>query len=290
MTHYFKYMPASTARVVLGNQTLRWSTPATLNDPFDMQFAFQPGIDQDVVRPLAMQKFWNHYSGELGDRPPNALGLLIRITRERMPGMGRVEFEERFSDVIGESVAIPEASIDSFNKMVFEHFSDTKVLCLSAAPDIILMWSYYAQNHAGVVLRFTDETPDNPISMGKAVQYVNQLPSMMDNESLSDMLAGYGGIDAERVIDDVVYTKSNHWAHEREWRISSGAGRTRDAFEDIPFGRNEIDGVIFGLRTAEDDRREIGALVGRIYPHAQLFQASIRPGAYALDIAESVRP
>jgi hypothetical protein len=60
------------------------------------------------------------------------------------------------------------------------HFANDKILCLSDMPDSILMWSYYAQNHAGVALRFTDETPDNPLTMARPVRYVDQMPSPFD--------------------------------------------------------------------------------------------------------------
>ncbi len=47
-------------------------------------------------------------------------------------------------------------------------FARDKILCLSDELDNILMWSYYAQNYAGAVLSFTDETPDNPLNAGPA--------------------------------------------------------------------------------------------------------------------------
>ena len=34
--YFYKYMSASTAEVVLGNRTLRWSAPTEFNDPFDV--------------------------------------------------------------------------------------------------------------------------------------------------------------------------------------------------------------------------------------------------------------
>jgi len=33
---FFKYMTADTARLVLANRTLRWSSPLLFNDPFDV--------------------------------------------------------------------------------------------------------------------------------------------------------------------------------------------------------------------------------------------------------------
>ena len=36
-----------------------------------------------------------------------------------------------------------------------KHFGQYKVLCLSERNDSILMWSHYAVNHTGIVIRFS---------------------------------------------------------------------------------------------------------------------------------------
>jgi hypothetical protein len=56
MSHFFKYVTPDTGRKILENGTLRWSTPQLLNDPFDMQFAFQLRIDRQSVRTMAGDK------------------------------------------------------------------------------------------------------------------------------------------------------------------------------------------------------------------------------------------
>jgi hypothetical protein len=42
-TEFYKYLSAATAKVVLRNQTLRWSSPTQFNDPFDVprELAFE---------------------------------------------------------------------------------------------------------------------------------------------------------------------------------------------------------------------------------------------------------
>ncbi len=99
---------------------------------------------------------------------------------------------------------------------------------------------------------------------------------------LSDLLAGYSVLDAERLVSAVTLTKSIVWAHEREWRVYTGRGRTSDAYEDVPFGAQELDGVIFGVRTAEADRVTFTELVRKNFPHAQLLQAKTEATMYSL--------
>jgi hypothetical protein len=91
----------------------------------------------------------------------------------------------------------------------------------------------------------------------------------------------------ERIYDEIVWTKSIHWAHEREWRVSAGDGRSSASFEDIPFNSKELDGVIFGVRAAETERIAVTKLVRTHYPHVELFQAKAKTDEYALTIVKA---
>jgi hypothetical protein len=64
---FYKYMGAETAHIVLTNQTPRWSTPGTLNDPYDMQFDLRYDIDRNIVRRMALEKLWEAYEELLKD-------------------------------------------------------------------------------------------------------------------------------------------------------------------------------------------------------------------------------
>jgi len=284
MPHFFKYVTRDTAHKIIGNGTLRWSSPPLLNDPFDMQFAFQLRIDRQAVLAMARDKLWQHYSGELVDRPLNMLGHGIRLLRDTVPGMSREELRQAFGNSDDESMGILEKNIARYSQEILSQFINDKIFCLSDLADSIPMWAYYAQNHAGIVLRFTDETPDNPLTQARRVRYVEKMPSLFDNEMLSDDLAGYNCMTPERIIDEIVWTKSSHWAHEREWRVYAGIGRSNAPYEDIPFNAKELDGVIFGVRTTVAERRLLAALVRARYPHVELLQAKARPDTYELVI------
>lgn len=120
--------------------------------------------------------------------------------------------------------------------------------------------------------------------MARNISYVESVPSLFDDEALSDMLAGYKGLDEKQIMDKLIYTKSDHWAHEREWRIYSGRGRTAALYEDIPFNPAELDGVIFGARMRREDRRWLAEMLRTFYPHVQLLEANTKLDAYELAI------
>jgi hypothetical protein len=286
VTHFYKYAKPDVALTILTNRTLRWSTPPTLNDPFDMQFAFQLRADPKKVRALALEKYWQHHYGELRELPLNRLGLMVRIARGKLSQMPREKFEATFGGAIDAGMDRAFRDMAMHSRAIQSHFENDKILCLSEIPDSILMWSYYANNHTGVVLRFTDQTDDNPLSEARPVRYVDQVPSLFDDEQLSDMLSGYDPRSVENIMEEVVWTKCNVWAHEREWRVYTGQGRTKDQFEDVLFGVQELDGVIFGMRTVEKDRDAILEVVNKNYPHVAFFQANPCPDKYGLVIEQ----
>ncbi len=217
--HLYKYASFEVGHRILSTGKLRWATPKTLNDPFDMQFAFQMRIHRPQARAMALNKAWEHHYGPFRDKPLNALGLLIRATRGKFPQLTRDEFDREIGAGIDESIDTIEKQLETFAEKIRSHVAYDKIFCVSASASNILMWSYYAQNHSGVVLRFTTETPENPLRLARAVTYIDQVPALFDDDLLSDMLAGYEVMDQRRILNEVVWSKSSHWAHEEEWRV-----------------------------------------------------------------------
>jgi len=207
-----------------------------------------------------------------------------RKLRGRFPQMNRKKFNRQFGKATYASYRKTEQGMKEFNATVQKLFEIDKILCLSEEPDNILMWSYYAQNHAGVVLCFTDQTPNNPLTQAQRVRYVDNMPSLFDDEMMSDMLAGYSGMDEKRLMNKLVYSKSSHWAHEAEWRVYTGRGRTSGSYEDVPFNAAELESVIFGARMKGSDRSFLVKMLRTFYPHVQLLQAKPMPDAYGLSI------
>jgi hypothetical protein len=68
--------------------------------------------------------------------------------------------------------------------------ADTTVFCLSETHDNLLMWSHYAQNHIGAVIKFLSLPEiDSPIIVAQPVRYTTQMPrltfaALMDFENI----------------------------------------------------------------------------------------------------------
>jgi hypothetical protein len=271
---FYKYVTRRVGELILKNRTLRWSTPGTLNDPYDMQFDLRFEIDKDAVKAAAIEKLWTAFYGPDPLQIGNRLGATIHLLRSRFPRLDKDEFAKEFGTSIDQAFTAMERTLPGIQKDLREYLASCKILCLTAAPDKLLMWHRYAEGGSGMVLRFkTPPGVDSPWPTARRINYLSNMPVLVDNAFLADMLAGRVSMDHEAVMHRMVYTKSLEWAYEAEWRIFTGQGRDPKAtFEDVHFNVLELDAVIFGYLMPENDRNTLTEIVRRQCPHAQLLQ------------------
>lgn len=289
-TTFYKYTTRDTARTVLHNGTLRWSTPALFNDPYDHQFDLHLDVDVEVLKRRALDKVWTSIfgGGNYRPHPKSQMGLVIQAARHGRLTMRREDFEAEFEPGIIAGYEAALRGLPEVHQKFRELIMKSKVLCQSEVPDSLLMGAYYAEQHKGAVLCFrSDLVPDSPWLIAKPVQYQESMPRLCDEEFLSDMSAGLVVLDPGALVSRVVYTKAAEWAHEREWRLQAGSGRMPDApYEDAGFHPRELDAVILGCVMPTEDRRTILQILRAKYPHARLLQAVKDDRAFRLNIVE----
>ncbi len=105
------------------------------------------------------------------------------------------------------------------------------IACFSEVDDSVLMWSHYANNHAGICVEYdikgiVEELKFSPVP----VLYSNErvVIDSLDIKSL-DSLA------KERFIHCIV-TKSRDWSYEKEWRIIRDQGACGDKWDTTQKG------------------------------------------------------
>jgi hypothetical protein len=284
--YFYKYVSGKTCRAALEHRTLRWSTPATLNDPFDIQFDLHLKVDRAKVKQLAAQKLSD---GLYGDRPApvgNVLGALLRVERANLIQLNKAELKGEFDKGIEEGLLSIEQSLPEFQRELRAHMARSKILCLTELPDNSLMWSHYADQHRGAVLRLASiPALDSAWGAAKAVHYATEMPRLLDEEHLSDILSGRTLMEPEPIIDKLVFTKAAFWSYEQEWRVYAGdGGHPAAPHEDSPFSANELNAVIFGCRMPADDARDIAALAHHLNPNVSVLVARKDDRSFGLAI------
>ncbi|MCS4242525.1 hypothetical protein M2418_002051 [Rhizobium sp. BIGb0125] len=283
--HFFKYMSATTAKIVLNNGTLRWSRSTMLNDPFDMNFELPMNPDVDMIKKEAGRICWQQFAEGTVPRESmlkHALAQVRKLPRDQQ----EKAFKERFPAAIDAWVYNMQQMLPQLHKDAKPLIKDFKILSLTVRPNIPTMWSHYADSYRGVVLRFRNGDEKSPFFMAKPIDYLDELPNLYSDQELIDHLTAKRPLSARMAVDKIIYTKSVHWSYEQEWRISLGSGREKATeFEDQFFALQELDGVIFGLGTSKQDKELITLLASKHKP-IKMMQLKRKPDRFGLYIEE----
>jgi hypothetical protein len=140
-----KYVTREVGRLVLTNRTLRWSTPGTLNDPYDMQFDLQFDIDEKAVKAAALRKLWEACYADQPSPAGNKLGAVIHMLRGKLPQLTPDQFNQQFGDMIDETLEQMERTVPGLQAELRAVLANCKILCLTATPDSMLMWERCAR-------------------------------------------------------------------------------------------------------------------------------------------------
>jgi hypothetical protein len=128
---------------------------------------------------------------------------------------------------------------------------------MSAKRDNILMWSHYANKHAGLCLELR-RTED--LEYALRVTYSERSP-VLDFFAIEGALS-HGGQAAETVKDEFIkaiyLTKAVGWRYEAEWRLIDASLLGLHSFPV-----QLVSGVVFGCRTSAEDQQLVRRWIAR---------------------------
>ncbi len=151
------------------------------------------------------------------------------------------------------------------------------VLCMSTKPDCLLMWGLYADSHRGLAIEF-DQAHLSSIVF-RPVRYSKTRPTLdLSRIQNNQVLAELG--------DEALWTKSEAWVHESEWR----ARVTLPAVVDnqpcyLPVPPQAICSVILGKRSSPSLRAVVKKALGvPDMAHATLFEVDLHASEYRMEL------
>lgn len=119
------------------------------------------------------------------------------------------------------------------------------VSCFTSDVNHPLMWSHYADHHAGYGVQYELKELEmaelEPSLTTEHVQYVSRLPQLC----LSEVL-----LAPHQTLSRMLATKSLHWAYENEWRLIKHGHK--GGYIAMPFGL-KITGLIAGEKMQPQD-------------------------------------
>lgn len=232
-----------TARI-LKDSALYFASPASFNDPFDCKVHFRLSSTEKEPRS-------KHLS----------------LLKKYAPALNRAQRRAKATD------DLRRFDCEEFLRNVTTGFqtevNQVGVLSLSQTNDNVVLWSHYADGHAGLCLAFSVATDLTFFARAQPVTYSTEYPKI-------DLLRD----PPMKHVEAFLLNKAVGWRYEEEWRIidhNTGPG-------EKTFLEQSLVGITLGARMKSEDRRfVIECLKTRKYP-VPLFQALVKEGSYALDI------
>jgi hypothetical protein len=143
----------------------------------------------------------------------------------------------------------------------------------------MLLWSYYANGHTGIAVRFATDM-DRVGALLKAIISQGADPLLMDVAYENDFPTCYYYSPSRFVFTKTLLgTKSVVWKHEGEWRIVL-PGKTGT----ITIPPETITGVVLGMRTSEEDEATVRGWLANRKPTVELLRVAHRPNSFQLEL------
>lgn len=285
-----KFTDRESATRLLSDQKLRWNAPDLFDDPFEL--SSRSGLNFDTYS-LLDSTIKLASSMIFAPEPPKGDSPLINAIRRWREEDRFVSADEAHSvlrELLGKMVDYRRSQLEVATAKWQEYVRKVRICAFSSKPDNVTAWELFAENHRGVAIRFSAVAAE-PFASAKAVVYQTERPQLTSlREQLGAILHNRKDTMVER-FKDHWFTKGIHRKQEQEIRCVQLSSKdvsvtdmdSHDWYDELPFPAELVTAVFFGLRTDEETKDRITALVQEHYNRAKIYQAVAGKVGYTLE-------
>ncbi len=292
-THFYKYVSSSTAKRILENGSFLSRCPLEFKDPFDVQIGMHYDFDIHNLPELFFEKLVALVEAE--NQPifknENDISRFVLRIRElkKSHGFPKNKLREATQQPISSLGESFESARILFVQERMKFIKRMRVLCLSETFESVLMWSHYADSHAGIVFKLKvakTEAEDDPLWVAEKVTYTGQAIPMMTQDEALDEIFGIKKYNVTKLTRQLTCTKFDVWDHEKEWRIWDvvDEGNESDYYITLNFKRFEA--IYFGCKTEEPVIAEIKAIARSKNNEMKFYKANKHESEYKLEFIQ----
>ena len=275
---YYKYMNQSTLRLLLRNKTIKFTDPLKFNDPMDSTV---PELELNVKRLKNTMK---------------------NIVAEDYPEIS--DYQSELENYLSSEERNWKKEIKVFSSELLNGWSDIishfRILSLTTKPDNLLMWSHYADEHRGVVVKFK-KAPSfgfpQKVNYKNGHQSLNNTFNLMAsvvvtmeskggfNEKHSDMFSDV----TLKIMQKYFFLKMSEWSYENEYRIvyhkSNGKVRRINSNLDVvEVDESDIESIIIGSSVPPLRASRLTQLIKGRLPNAKVVVHQYKRAGWKLKI------
>jgi hypothetical protein len=294
--YFCKYVTADTARRILQNRTVKWSSPLLFNDPFDTQFDLRFGFELDELPPAFAAEFEKLIYGkdEPTCDPRHPMGLMIHVLRQTRDKVPKEELlGPRLLAALGEGVANARRVLDQQNLRWRDYLRQMRVFCVAEEHNDLLMWAHYTDSHRGAVIKFKClPQRDTALCAARRVDYRREIPGLGSLHDWIKHLTAQVRLDFSNLFLDLAFTKSAHWSYEKEWRCwwTVAPGNRKELHDFAPIFAQEVESIYLGCKITEEDRLDLIGLLAGDFSHVEVYQAEPSKKRFELEFHRLDRP
>jgi hypothetical protein len=263
---YYQYFTIESADKFLSSDLLKVSIPNKINDPFELLPMYVKTKDPLIIKEQALTPRVAKSLLKIFKRDNNFVRIFGEVDMEHWP----IFVEKNIHTIYNFYNTNIETIISNHLKSILDEISiKVGLICLTCKKDSILMWSHYAKNHTGIVIGF------NNIDLWDKAKKVNY------SNTRVPIKVGFEIID-EKELDQVLYTKSNAWEYEDEFRrcvlLKNCIPINNEFF--IPFQKEYISEIYFGINCDEINTSRILRFLGN---NVKAYKAKYHLTNYQID-------
>jgi hypothetical protein len=150
-----------------------------------------------------------------------------------------------------------------------------RVLCLSTLNNSERMWTRYAKDHQGIVLRIVPNLgKDSKYQKLAPVIYRTARPSLYESAASfqEDSLFGDQQSRMKASLDSIIYSKTLDWEYESEYRLAIWLGHGEKDWNLLAYHPDEISELYLGAKAADQFKAKIVKLAQAVNPQIRIFQ------------------
>lgn len=300
--YFYKYLTAEAALKILKNQTFKYSSPVTFNDPFDTQTKLHYGFSDSEIMDAIYEKLYelihskNEPKGNMNNSFFREIYKTWQMEQNSTKKMTKTIWKQMTSQFTEATKDIASKYIHDM-ETTWEFLSNKSVIfCVAEKPTNLLMWAHYAKDHTGIVIKLQCRPElDTPLCIARKVQYSKNPPLIAEKEEYVKSIIGQLKKDNNSIFYKMFLTKSCHWKYEQEWRVfippesienevMPKKGENWEAIHKfLPFYSQELHSIYFGCKMLPDDKNRILKQVETKYNHVELYQCIKNDTKYQLD-------
>ena len=234
-------------RKLIVDSMLYFASPTAFNDPLDCRVP--PRYDASA---LVIEQFFR------------------RVAKQNYPGQNLRDHKRAIRQMVVDSKT-PDGQA-RLTKQFFKSLHQNGTACFAKDATNMLLWSYYAEGHSGIAVRFNMARDNLAAIPGECIPV-----EVRDQQDFPNV--NYYKSTTAEFVATILGTKSVAWKHEEEWRLvlvgNSGYVRMPPAM---------IDGVILGMRIDPEVESALRSCVGQRSPTVELFRVVHCPNSFKLQL------